>query len=69
MGIIAELKGELVDIIEWLDDSRSTLACRFPRYENEIKNGAELIAARGSGRCSSTGGSSPTSSGPATTSW
>lgn len=47
MGIISKLKGELVDIIEWLDDSRSTLAWRFPRYENEIKNGAELIVREG----------------------
>jgi membrane protease subunit (stomatin/prohibitin family) len=47
MGIIAKLKGELVDIIEWFDDSRSTLAWRFPRYENEIKNGAELIVREG----------------------
>ncbi|GAB3451336.1 SPFH domain-containing protein [Actinophytocola sediminis] len=47
MGIISKLKGELVDIIEWLDDSRSTLAWRFPRYQNEIKNGAELIVREG----------------------
>jgi membrane protease subunit (stomatin/prohibitin family) len=47
MGIISKLKGELVDIIEWFDDSRSTLAWRFPRYENEIKNGAELIVREG----------------------
>ncbi|MCH9837780.1 SPFH domain-containing protein [bacterium] len=42
-----KLKGELVDIIEWIDDSRSTLAWRFPRYQNEIKNGAELIVREG----------------------
>lgn len=47
MGIIAKLKGELVDIIEWFDDTRSTLAWRYPRYENEIKNGAELIVREG----------------------
>jgi membrane protease subunit (stomatin/prohibitin family) len=47
MGIIAKVKGELVDIIEWLDDSRSTLAWRYPRYQNEIKNGAELIVREG----------------------
>lgn len=47
MGIIAKLKGELVDIIEWFDDTRSTLAWRFPRYDNEIKNGAELIVREG----------------------
>lgn len=42
-----KLKGELVDIIEWIDDSRSTLAWRFPRYQNEIKNGAALIVREG----------------------
>ena len=47
MGLINKLKGELVDIIEWLDDSRSTLAWRFPRYQNEIKNGAQLIVREG----------------------
>lgn len=47
MGIIAKLKGELVDIIEWFDDTRTTLAWRYPRYENEIKNGAQLIVREG----------------------
>ena len=47
VGLMDKLKGELVDIIEWIDDSRSTLAWRFPRYQNEIKNGAELIVREG----------------------
>ncbi|MGB3053642.1 MAG: SPFH domain-containing protein, partial [Acidimicrobiales bacterium] len=47
MGIMDKIKGELVDIIEWIDDSRSTLAWRFPRYHNEIKNGAQLIVREG----------------------
>ncbi|MDL9936682.1 SPFH domain-containing protein [Gordonia sp. ABSL1-1] len=47
MGVISKLKGELVDIIEWFDDSRTTLAWRFPRYQNEIKNGAQLIVREG----------------------
>lgn len=47
MGLMNKIKGELVDIIEWMDDSRSTLAWRFPRYQNEIKNGAELIVREG----------------------
>jgi membrane protease subunit (stomatin/prohibitin family) len=47
MGLMDKLKGELVDIIEWIDDSRSTFAWRFPRYQNEIKNGAELIVREG----------------------
>src|SRR5687768_8131328 len=47
MGLMDKLKGELVDLIEWIDDSRSTLAWRFPRYNNEIKNGAQLIVREG----------------------
>ena len=47
MGLIDKLKGELVDLIEWIDDSRTTLAWRFPRYNNEIKNGAQLIVREG----------------------
>ena len=34
---------QFIDIIEWLDQTRDTMAWRFPRYENEIKNGAKLI--------------------------
>lgn len=43
MGLFDKIKGELIDIIEWLDDSRDTMVWRFPRYENEIKMGAQLI--------------------------
>jgi len=38
-----KLRGELIDIIEWLDSSRDTMVWRFPRYENEIKMGAQLV--------------------------
>ncbi len=34
---------ELIDIIQWTDDSGDTLVWRFPRYDNEIKQGAQLI--------------------------
>ncbi len=47
MGLMDKLRGEIVDIIEWVDDSRTTLAWRFPRYQNEIKNGAKLIVREG----------------------
>jgi membrane protease subunit (stomatin/prohibitin family) len=43
VGIVDKLRGELVDIIEWLDASRDTMVWRFPRYQNEIKNGAKLV--------------------------
>ncbi len=47
MGIWDKLFGELVDIIEWTDDTRHTLVYRFPRYGNEIKNGAMLTVREG----------------------
>jgi membrane protease subunit (stomatin/prohibitin family) len=47
MGFVNKLRGELVDIIEWSDDSRNTLVWRFPRYQNEIKNGARLVVRPG----------------------
>jgi membrane protease subunit (stomatin/prohibitin family) len=47
MGLFAKLRGELIDIIEWIDDSRHTLVWRFPRYQNEIKNGAQLVVRPG----------------------
>lgn len=43
MGIWDKLKGELIDIIEWLDESQDTMVYRFERHNNEIKNGAQLI--------------------------
>jgi len=47
MGLLDKLRGELVDIIEWLDHTRDTLVWRFPRYHNQIKNGAQLIVRPG----------------------
>jgi len=37
------IKGELIDVIEWTDDSRDTLSYRFPDEDKAIKNGAQLI--------------------------
>ena len=47
MGFMDKLRAELIDIIEWVDDSRHTLVWRFPRYQNEIKHGAQLIVRPG----------------------
>jgi membrane protease subunit (stomatin/prohibitin family) len=47
MGFMDKLRAELVDIIEWVDDSKRTLVWRFPRYHNQIKNGAQLIVRPG----------------------
>lgn len=42
MGIWDKIKGEFIDIIEWIDPSRDTMVHRFERHNNEIKNGAKL---------------------------
>jgi membrane protease subunit (stomatin/prohibitin family) len=34
---------ELIDIVEWLDETPDTMVWRFDRPRNEIKNGAQLI--------------------------
>jgi membrane protease subunit (stomatin/prohibitin family) len=47
MALWDKLMGELVDIIEWLDDTHDTLAYRFERYQNEIKYGARLVVREG----------------------
>lgn len=47
MGLMDKIRNEFIDIIEWLDNTNTTLAWRFPRYDNEIKNGAQLIVREG----------------------
>jgi excisionase family DNA binding protein len=43
MGLKDFIRGELIEIIEFSDDSRGTLAYRFPDDDREIKRGAQLI--------------------------
>jgi excisionase family DNA binding protein len=43
MDILGFIKGELLEIIEFNDDSRDTLSWRFPDADHAIKNGAQLI--------------------------
>jgi membrane protease subunit (stomatin/prohibitin family) len=43
MGLWDKISHQLIDIIEWIDETHDTMVWRFPRYENEIKNGAKLI--------------------------
>ncbi len=51
MGIFDQIKEKLshefIDIIEWLDNTDDTIVHRFERYQNEIKNGAQLIVREG----------------------
>ena len=43
MALMDYLRGQLIDIIEWTDDSRDTISFRFPDSDREIKRGAQLI--------------------------
>lgn len=43
MGLMDFIKGQLIEIIQWNDDSRDTLSWRFPDEDKEIKNGAQLV--------------------------
>jgi len=43
MGLLDYLKTQLLEIIQWQDDSRDTISWRFPDEDKEIKRGAQLI--------------------------
>jgi membrane protease subunit (stomatin/prohibitin family) len=47
MGIWDKMRGEFVDIVQWIDDSNDTLVYRFERYDNQIKYGAQLTVREG----------------------
>ena len=43
MDMFGFIKSQLLEIIEFQDDSRDTLVWRFPDQDKEIKNGAQLV--------------------------
>lgn len=45
--VFSFLKGQFIDVIEWLDASRDTLVWRFERYGNNIMMGAKLTVREG----------------------
>jgi membrane protease subunit (stomatin/prohibitin family) len=47
MALWDKLKGEFIDIVQWLDDTNDTLVYRFERYGNEIKYNAKLVVREG----------------------
>ena len=47
MGLFDKLRGEFVDIVEWLDSSNDTMVYRFERHGNEIKHAAKLVVREG----------------------
>lgn len=51
MALWDKLKGEIIDIVEWIDQSNDTMVYRFERYNNEIKWGAKLVVREGQAAC------------------
>ncbi len=47
MALFDKILGEFIDIIEWTDTTSDTLVWKFPRYQDEIKNGAKLTVRPG----------------------
>ncbi|MFK7896658.1 MAG: SPFH domain-containing protein [Myxococcota bacterium] len=43
MALLDLIKSELIDLIEWTDDSRDILSYRWPDEDGAIKNGAKLV--------------------------
>ncbi len=47
MGLWDKIKGELIDIVQWLDDTNDTMVYRFERHGNEIKYNSKLVVREG----------------------
>jgi len=43
MSVKSFVRGELLEIIQWLDETRNTISFRFPDEDKAIKRGAQLI--------------------------
>lgn len=42
MGLFDFVRGQFIDVIEWVDASRDTLIWKFPDQDKEVKMGAQL---------------------------
>lgn len=42
MGLFDFIRNELIEVIDWVDNSSDTLIWKFPDNENNLKNGAQL---------------------------
>ncbi len=47
MALWDKVKGELIDIVQWIDDTNDTMVYRFERYNNQIKYGAQMTVREG----------------------
>lgn len=49
MGLFSFLKGQFIDVLEWVDYHRDVLVWKFPDQDKEIKMGAQLTVREGQG--------------------
>lgn len=42
MGLFNFIRGQFIDVIEWVDPSRNTVVWKFPDEDKEVKMGAQL---------------------------
>jgi len=63
------LKGEFIDVISWLDDTRDTMVWRFDRRGQAIKYGAKLTVREGQAAVFIHEGQLATCSSPVSTCW
>jgi len=42
MGLFDFIKGQFIDVIEWVDYKRDVLVWKFPDQDKEVKMGAQL---------------------------
>jgi membrane protease subunit (stomatin/prohibitin family) len=47
VGLGDLIRGQFIDIVEWVDTTRDTIVYKFQRNDNEIKNGAQLVVREG----------------------
>jgi membrane protease subunit (stomatin/prohibitin family) len=47
MSLWDKVRGELIDIVQWIDNTNDTMVYRFERYNNQIKFGAQLTVREG----------------------
>jgi membrane protease subunit (stomatin/prohibitin family) len=47
MSLWDKVRGEFIDIVQWIDTSSDTMVYRFERYNNQIKYGAQLTVREG----------------------
>jgi membrane protease subunit (stomatin/prohibitin family) len=47
MSLWDKVRGEFIDIVQWIDNTSDTMVYRFERYNNQIKNGAQLTVREG----------------------